>query len=49
MLFQEAQRLLTQFLAPLGLDEFFDRTQLGGFTKVDGNAIAAPSRRWSSS
>ena len=43
MLFQEAQRLLTQFLAPLGLDEFFDRTLLGGFTKVDGNATAARS------
>jgi hypothetical protein len=40
MMFQEAQRLLEQFLAPLTLDEFLDRTLSGGFIKVDANATA---------
>jgi hypothetical protein len=40
MKFHEAQRLLEQFLAPLTLDEFLDRTLSGGFTKVDASATA---------
>ena len=31
MLFDEAQRTLEQFLSPLTLDEFLDRTLVGGF------------------
>jgi cupin superfamily protein len=41
MMFEEAQRTLGQFLSPLPLEEFFDRTLVGGFTKVEGNATAA--------
>jgi bifunctional lysine-specific demethylase and histidyl-hydroxylase MINA len=40
MMFQEAQRVLEQFLAPLTLEEFLDRTLSGGFIKVDANATA---------
>ncbi len=41
MMFEEAERTLGQFLSPLPLEEFFDRTLLGGFTRVEGNATAA--------
>jgi bifunctional lysine-specific demethylase and histidyl-hydroxylase MINA len=38
MMFQEAQRLLEQFLSPLTLDEFLDRTLAGGFARIpDGS------------
>ncbi len=37
MLFEEAQRTLGQFLAPLTLDEFLDQTLSGGFRKIPGN------------
>jgi hypothetical protein len=40
MMFQESQRLLEQFVAPLTLDEFLDRTLSGGFIKVEANATA---------
>lgn len=40
MLFPDAQRALQQFLAPLTLDEFLDRTLQGGVCRVDG-ALAA--------
>lgn len=40
MLFTEAQRTLQQFLAPLTLDEFLDRTLSGGFRKLDGAGAA---------
>jgi hypothetical protein len=36
MLFLDAQRTLQQFLAPLTLDEFLDRTLQGGVCRVDG-------------
>ena len=36
MLFTDAQRLLQQFLAPLTLDEFLDKTLSGGFLRVPG-------------
>lgn len=39
---QDAQRTLAQFLAPLRLDEFLDRTLCGGFRKIDGRD--APAR-----
>lgn len=35
MLFQDAQRMLEQFLAPLTLDEFLDQVLSGGFRKVE--------------
>jgi hypothetical protein len=41
MLFEDAQRTLAQFLAPLTLDEFLDRTLNGGFVKVAGDAHSA--------
>jgi JmjC domain len=41
MLFPDAQRLLQQFLAPLTLDEFLDKTLSGGFAKFDGQGAAA--------
>src|SRR5271169_2254446 len=37
MLFDEAQRTLVQFLAPLTLDEFLDQTLSGGFRKILGD------------
>ena len=40
MMFDEAQRTLQQFLAPLTLDEFCDRTLVGGFARIPGNAAA---------
>jgi bifunctional lysine-specific demethylase and histidyl-hydroxylase MINA len=42
MLFQDAQRRLQEFLAPLTLDEFFGRTLNGGFRRI---AAAGPSER----
>jgi hypothetical protein len=36
MLFEDAQRTLGQFLAPLTLDEFLDQTLSGGFRKIPG-------------
>jgi hypothetical protein len=41
MMFQDAQRLLEQFLSPLTLDEFLDQTLVGGFRKFDGTAATA--------
>lgn len=38
MMFHEAQRTLGQFLRPLTLDEFLDRSLSGGFRKIDGGA-----------
>jgi len=38
MMFHEAQRTLAQFLRPLTLDEFLDRTLSGEFRKIDGGA-----------
>jgi cupin superfamily protein len=43
MMFQDAQRRLEQFLSPLTLDEFLDRTLIGGFSKFDGGASIARS------
>jgi bifunctional lysine-specific demethylase and histidyl-hydroxylase MINA len=40
MLFLDAQRTLQQFLAPLTLDEFLDRTLRGGVSRVDGAGAA---------
>jgi bifunctional lysine-specific demethylase and histidyl-hydroxylase MINA len=40
MMFQEAQRVLEQFLAPLTLEEFLDRTLSGGFIRVETSATA---------
>jgi hypothetical protein len=37
MLFEDAQRTLGLFLAPLTLDEFLDQTLSGGFRKISGN------------
>jgi bifunctional lysine-specific demethylase and histidyl-hydroxylase MINA len=37
MLFEEAQRTLGQFLAPLTLEEFLDQTLSGGFRKIPGD------------
>ena len=34
MMFQDAQRLVAQFLAPLSLDEFLDRTLSGAFIRI---------------
>ncbi len=36
MLFEEAQRLFGQFLAPLTLTEFLDKTLMGGFMHLPG-------------
>jgi bifunctional lysine-specific demethylase and histidyl-hydroxylase MINA len=36
MMFQEAQRTLEEFLAPVTLEEFLERVLLGGFRKIDG-------------
>ncbi len=44
MLFTEAQRTLQQFLAPLTLDEFLDRTLSGSFRKLDGAGAGAADR-----
>jgi cupin superfamily protein len=41
MRFEEAQRALAQFLAPLTLDEFLDHTLSGGFRKVDADPAGA--------
>jgi bifunctional lysine-specific demethylase and histidyl-hydroxylase MINA len=41
MLFDEAQRTLEQFLSPLSIDEFLDRTLVGGFVRVEGSSSAA--------
>jgi hypothetical protein len=40
MLFDEAQRTLAQYLSPLTIDEFLDRTLLGGFVRIDGSSSA---------
>jgi hypothetical protein len=40
MNYREAIGQLQQFLSPLTLDEFLDRTLLGGFRKVEGEATA---------
>jgi hypothetical protein len=37
MLFQDAKRTLEQFLFPLTVDEFLDKTLIGGFGKIDHN------------
>jgi bifunctional lysine-specific demethylase and histidyl-hydroxylase MINA len=42
MLFQDAQRKLQEFLAPLTVDEFLGRTLTGGFCRI---AAAGPGRR----
>src|SRR5207245_6475759 len=34
--FEDAQRALQQFLAPLTVDEFLDQTLAGGFCKIEG-------------
>jgi hypothetical protein len=34
MMFQDAQRVLEQFLSPLGLDEFLDKALTGAFRKI---------------
>ena len=36
MRFEDAQRALQQFLAPLTVDEFLDQTLAGGFCKIEG-------------
>jgi len=41
MNYREAFVRLQQFLAPLAPEEFFDRTLVGGFRKVEGDASAA--------
>jgi bifunctional lysine-specific demethylase and histidyl-hydroxylase MINA len=41
MIIQDAQRTLAQFLAPLRLDEFLDRTLAGGFRRIEGRETAA--------
>jgi bifunctional lysine-specific demethylase and histidyl-hydroxylase MINA len=41
MLFDEAQRTLEQFLAPLTIEEFLDRTLSGGFVRVEGSRDTA--------
>jgi bifunctional lysine-specific demethylase and histidyl-hydroxylase MINA len=41
MIFQDAQRTLEQFLAPLTLDEFLDHTLGGGFRRIEGREIPA--------
>jgi bifunctional lysine-specific demethylase and histidyl-hydroxylase MINA len=41
MLFQDAQRTLEQFLAPLTIDEFLDQVLSGGFRKIDGSDASA--------
>jgi hypothetical protein len=41
MMFQDAQRTLEGFLSPLSLDEFLDRTLVGGFGRIGTGAIAA--------
>jgi len=41
MLFQEAQRTLEQFLAPLTLEDFFERTLIGGFSKIAHDSSGA--------
>lgn len=41
MMLQDAQRTLERLLAPLTLDEFLDRTLVGGFCKVDAAGAAA--------
>jgi JmjC domain len=40
MLFTDAQRMLQQFLAPLTLDEFLDKTLSGGFHRIEGAGAA---------
>lgn len=40
MLFPEAQRTLSQLLAPLTLDEFLDKTLNGGFQRIGGAGAA---------
>lgn len=37
MMFQDAQRTLAQFLAPLTLDEFLDGVLTGGFRRIDSD------------
>jgi bifunctional lysine-specific demethylase and histidyl-hydroxylase MINA len=41
MMFQDAQRLLAEFLAPLSLDEFLDEMLLGGYRKIDAGASSS--------
>ncbi|HLY52031.1 MAG TPA: cupin domain-containing protein [Steroidobacteraceae bacterium] len=41
MLFADAQRTLQEFLSPLTLDEFLDRTLSGGLQRVAGTGSAA--------
>jgi bifunctional lysine-specific demethylase and histidyl-hydroxylase MINA len=41
MNFQDAQRTLQQYLAPLTLDEFLDSVLTGGFRKIDGDGSGA--------
>ena len=36
MMFNDAQQIVAQFLAPLSLDEFLDKTLQGAFRKVQG-------------
>jgi hypothetical protein len=40
MRFEDAQRALAQFLAPLTLDEFLDKTLTGGFCRIEGEAAS---------
>ena len=42
MLFEEAQRTLEQFLSPLTVDEFLDKTLSGGSRRIENNG--APPR-----
>ncbi|MGP8033103.1 MAG: JmjC domain-containing protein [Steroidobacteraceae bacterium] len=44
MLFPDAQHRLEQFLAPLTLDEFLDRTLSGDFCRIGGAAAAGRTR-----
>jgi hypothetical protein len=40
MMFEDAYRTLAQFLSPLTVDEFLDRTLIGGFRKITGQREA---------
>ena len=41
MMFQDAQRTLAQFLAPLTLDEFLDGVLTGGFRRIDSDGSSS--------
>lgn len=43
MMFQEAQQVLAQFLAPLSVNEFLDRGLTGGFRKLDHDGASSRS------